>query len=124
MLRPGPAPLRGRERVGEVQRLVLDLVAAELHDLYNADRFAAVVAEPGLGDPEVATPPDPARLEVEPGRVPLAPALDVGLAAEPLARLRELQQGVVVVVLGRLGLVRPARVRPLPQQQLADLLVD
>jgi hypothetical protein len=46
------------------------------------DGLAAVVAQPGLGDPDVALAAELAGLEVEPGRVAPAPALDVGLPAK------------------------------------------
>src|SRR3712207_5217285 len=122
-LRPRPAPLGRRKGLREVQRLALDLVAAELDDLDVVKLVASVVAQHALGDPEVTRAPDLAWLKVELRGIAFAPTLLIGFAAEPLAGLWKLEYDVVVVELRRFGLVRSTRVLPLPQQHFADLLV-
>ena len=82
----GLAPVGGRERLGEVERLPLDLVPR------NWRIFTTLSGSPpSWRSPVSAThrspPPQLPRLELELGRVPLAPGGEALLALEPLARL-------------------------------------
>jgi hypothetical protein len=89
-LRP---PLRRREGVGEVLRLVRDQLAGERHDTHRVGG-RAVIGDHALADPKVAATPDPQDPEVALGRVPAALRLDLRPAPEALAGLRIVQYRV------------------------------
>src|SRR4029450_2323549 len=51
---PAPAPLAGPHRLREIHGLPLHGVPPELEDLDHVDWLAPVVAQAGLGEPDVA----------------------------------------------------------------------
>src|SRR6266480_2854557 len=99
------------EPIGEILRFVGHLPFAEFHDAHRV-RWYAVIAEYEFSDPEIAA------ADNSPDRKTLLVWLDgsallnVAPAADPLARLRIIKHGILVVDV-MLGL-EIARVRSLP----------
>ena len=96
VLDPLSSPGRCLERIGKVLRLVGNLAIAKLH---NADglRWLLVIAEHVLGDPEIAAPKDAPDGETQLRRVVSAKGLNVVATADSLARLRILDQDIIVI---------------------------
>jgi hypothetical protein len=96
VLDPLSSPGRWLEQIGKVLCLVGHLAIAKLH---NADclSWLLVVAEHVLGDPEIAVPNDAPDGEAQLRRVVSAKGLNVVATADSLARLRILDQDVVVI---------------------------
>src|SRR5450755_611631 len=96
VLDPLSSPGRCLERIGKVLRLVGNLAIAKLH---NADclRWLLVIAEHVLGDPEIAAAKDTPDGEAQLRRVVGAYGLNVVTTTDALARLRILDQHVVVI---------------------------
>src|SRR4051812_16740148 len=94
---PRGTPLRCFPRLAQVDRLAGHPVAPELEDVHRGLPGTAVVADRSLDDPEIPLASQVAHLEAHPRRILAAPFLEVGHALEPLAGLRELEDGVVVV---------------------------
>src|SRR5882672_10990315 len=94
----GP-PRRRFERVREVFGHLRELAVLELGDADIAHGFPVAVVDRHLDDPGIALAADAAELAlgVRPGRarVVLVDPLEVGLAADPLPRLRPLLDEIV-----------------------------
>src|SRR5215469_2010902 len=113
LLSPLRPPGSGGKGLGEVLRLAHDLGRAKLHDAHRVVGFP-VVGDDHFADPESAaathTPDD----ELPPCRVVATLALDVASPAEPLARLRILEDRILGVDRLLLVLVPGLRCGPMP----------
>src|ERR1700730_4012677 len=90
-------PRRSRlERIGEILRLARHKAVAEFHNAHPVGR-RAVVSENELGDPEIAAADDAPHRETLPVRLQAPALLDVAAAADALAGLRIVENGVVAV---------------------------
>src|SRR6266487_6285755 len=122
VLDPLSSPSRCLERIGKVLRLVGNLAIAKLH---NADclRWLLVIAEHVLGDPEIADPKDAPDGEAQLRWVVSAKGLNVVATADSLARLRILDQDVVVIDLVFRFNVPSCGGCPVPIQSYPNFLV-
>ena len=84
------------ERISKVLCLVGNFAIAKLHNAHCL-RWLLVIAEHVLGDPEIAAPKDAPDGETQLRRVVSAKGLNVVATADSLARLRILDQDIIVI---------------------------
>src|SRR5829696_3858320 len=94
---PSSPPLRRLPTLGDVDRLTGDLLAPKLEDAHPEVPRAPVVADRDLRNPEITSASDLPELDGCARRVVASPFAEVLNSDEALARLRELENCVVVV---------------------------
>lgn len=100
MLWRGPPlspPLWRLPTLAYVDRLTRDLLASKLEDAHPEVARTRVVADRDLRNPEIVSASDLTELDGCTRRVVASPFAEVLNSDEALARLRELEKGVIVV---------------------------
>jgi hypothetical protein len=96
LLDPLSSPGRWLERISKVLCLVGNFAIAKLHNAHGL-RWLLVIAEHVLGDPEIAEALDTPDGEAQLRRVVGAYGLNVVATTDSLARLRILDQDIIVI---------------------------
>ena len=98
MARTSIGPPFGRlPTLGNVDRLTRDLLASKLEDADPEVPRTPLVADGDLSNPEVISASDLPELDDRTLRIVASPFAEVFNSDEALARLRELENGVIVV---------------------------
>jgi hypothetical protein len=111
-----------RKRFAEILRLMGNLAVPEFHYAYRMERLP-VVSEDVFGNPQIASPQNAPDFEALLTRLLCAACLNVGPPANPLPRLRIVENGVLAInlMLGR-KIVCVGR-RPMLDERCANVLI-